>query len=129
MSTVAVDIRKELADAMQGVTANVYSFVPESPIVPFAVIVPDSPYFEIITIGSQINLKVNMTMTVAVAYLSNPASLDNLEKLIIQCLENMPQGFELSLVEKPLITQVGSVNCLTADIRVSGYYTQQEEEE
>lgn len=124
-SSISTDVRGALKTSLSGVTANIYDHVPESPVVPAVVLVPDSPYFEIITIGkSLLRVKLNYTITACVAYLSNPASLDNLEKLVISILGAMPTGFELSTVEKPSITQVGSSNMLVADIRVSTYYEQ-----
>jgi hypothetical protein len=124
-STVQANIRQVLADALAGVTANVYSFVPETIIPPATVIVPDSPYFELETIGnSQVRFKINMTVTACVAYSSNPASLDNLEQLVISILSAIPRGYELSVVERPSVTQVGNTNLLCSDIRVSTYYAQ-----
>lgn len=124
-SSISSDVRGAIKTALGSIAANVYDHVPESPIVPAVVIVPDSPYFEIVTIGkSLLRTKLNYTITACVAYMSNPASLDNLEKLIISILGAMPSGFELSTVEKPSITQVGSSNMLVADIRVSTYYEQ-----
>lgn len=65
-----------------------------------------------------------MTVTACVAYSSNPASLDNLEQLVISILSAIPAGYELSVVERPSVTQVGNTNLLCADIRVSTYYAQ-----
>jgi hypothetical protein len=59
-----------------------------------------------------------------VAYMSNPAALDNLEQLILSVLAVIPDGYTVGPVERPSVTQVGTVNLLVADIRVSTYYTQ-----
>jgi hypothetical protein len=93
--------------------------------VPFVVMVPDSPYFELETLGkSKIRTKINIVISVAVAYNSNPASLDNLEQLVISVLKVIPAGYAVGTVDKPTVTQVGPSNVLVADIRVSTYYTQ-----
>jgi hypothetical protein len=93
--------------------------------VPFVVTVPDSPYLEMETInGSTLHIKINLVISVAVAYNSNPASLDNLEQLVISVLKVIPVGYIVGAVEKPTVTQVGPSNVLVADIRVSTYYTQ-----
>ena len=93
--------------------------------VPFVVTVPDSPYLELETIGkTTLHTKINLVISVAVAYNSNPASLDNLEQLVISVLKVIPVGYTIGSVEKPTVTQVGPSNCLVADIRVSTYYTQ-----
>ena len=75
-STISGDVRGAIKTALASVTANVYDHVPESPIVPAVVIVPDSPYMELELIGkSTTRVKLNYTISAAVAYLSNPASL------------------------------------------------------
>jgi secreted protein with Ig-like and vWFA domain len=69
-------------------------------------------------------LLLNYTITVAVAYNSNPGSLDNLEKLILQILAVIPSGYVVGQIERPTVTSVGASNLLAADINVSTYYTQ-----
>ncbi len=94
--------------------------------VPAVVIVPDSPYMELESIGrSNVRVKLNYTISAAVAYLSNPASLDNLEKLVISILGALSASkYELSTVERPTVTQVGTTNLLVSDIRLSVRYEQ-----
>ena len=118
-STILSQVRQPLATALSTVAGNVYSFVPES------VIPPDSPYLELETINKNtIHTKINMTISVAVAYNSNPASLDNIEQLLMSVLAVIPSGYVVSSVERPTVTQVGASTLLIADVRVSTYYTQ-----
>jgi hypothetical protein len=122
--TILQQVRQPLATALSSVAGNVYAFVPESIIPPAIVCVPDSPYLEFETINkSNIRAKINMTITVAVAYNSNPASLDNIEQLIISVLAVIPGGYIVSSVERPTVTTVGASTLLIADVRVSTYYT------
>ena len=124
-STILSQVRQPLATALSTVAGNVYSFVPESVIPPAVVCVPDSPYLEFETINKNtIHAKINMTISVAVAYNSNPASLDNIEQLLMNVLAVIPSGYEVSSVERPTVTQVGASTLLIADVRVSTYYTQ-----
>jgi len=124
-STILSQVRQPLADALSTVAGNVYSFVPESVIPPAVVCVPDSPYLEFDLINkSVIKAKINMTISVAVAYNSNPASLDNIEQLLMSVLAVIPSGYEVSSVERPTVSQVGASTLLIADIRVSTYYNQ-----
>ena len=123
--TILEQVRTPLATALSSVAGNVYSFVPETVIPPAVVVVPDSPYLEFETISkSNIRAKVNMTITVAVAYNSNPASLDNIEQLVMSILAVIPNGYVVGSVERPTVTQVGASNLLISDINVSTYYTQ-----
>ena len=124
-TTILSSVRQPLADALASVAGNVYSFVPESVIPPAVVVVPDSPYLEFDLINkSVIKCKINMTITVAVAYASNPASLDNIEQLLMSVLAVIPKGYEVSSVDRPTVSQVGASTLLIADIRVSTYYNQ-----
>ena len=126
MPSISEDIRGAIKTALAGVTANVYDTVPEAPIVPAVMVIPDSPYMEIEMIGkAKTRVKLNYTITAAVAYFSNPASLDNLEKLIISILGALSASkYELSTVEQPAVTQVGTTNLLVSDIRLSVRYEQ-----
>ena len=125
-SSISVDVREAIKTALAGVTANIYDTVPESPIVPAVVIVPDSPYMELESIGrANVRVKLNYTITPCVAYFSNAASLDNLEKLTISILGALSASkYELSTVERPSVTQVGTTNLLVSDIRLSVRYEQ-----
>jgi hypothetical protein len=125
MSTSIAEVRQELATALESIGASVYSFVPESIIPPACVIVPDSPYLESTLIGkTAVNVKVNFTITAAVAYNSNPGALDNLEKLVIQILGVMPDGYVVGDVQRPTITNLTTSSILIADLSVSTYYNQ-----
>jgi hypothetical protein len=124
-STILSSVRTPLATALGSVAGNVYSFVPEAVIPPAVVVVPDSPYLELNTINDDtIHAKINFTISVAVAYNSNPASLDNIEQLIMSVLAVIPTGYIVSSVERPTVTTVGASTLLIADVRVSTYYTQ-----
>jgi hypothetical protein len=118
------DTRSALKTALASVTASVYDHVPESVIPPAVVVVPDSPYAELEMISkSTIRTKLNYTLTLCVAYHSNAAALDNLERLWIQVLGAMPTNYVIGVLEKPSVTQVGASELLVADFNVSTYYT------
>ena len=123
-STILSAVRQPLADALAGVTANVFAYVPENVPVPAVVLVPSSPYLEFDTIGnSTFRAKVNFTISCCVTYSSNPASLDNIEQLIESVVLAIPAGYEVGDVQRPSVTTVGASNLLVADIGVSTHYT------
>ena len=125
-TTIATNLRGTLATALSTVVASVYSSVPETVIPPACIVVPDSPYLETMTIGSStVRVKVNLTVTAAVAYNNNAAALDNLEQLIISIMQLIPTGYEVGDVQRPTVMQVGASNLLVADLAISTYYTQQ----
>lgn len=116
--------RAALKTALANATANVYDHVPESIIPPAIVIVAGSPYIEINTIGkTSLNAQLNFSITLIVAYHSNAAALDNLERLYFQVLAALPANYVVGVLEKPVITQVGASEMLTADFNVSTRYT------
>ena len=125
-STIATDVRGAIKTALAGVAANIYDAVPEAPIVPAIVVIPDSPYMELEVLGkSTTRVKLNYTITACVAYFSNAAALDNLEQLIISILGALNASkYELSTVDRPSVTTVGTTNLLVADIRLSVRYEQ-----
>lgn len=123
-STIA-DTRAALATAFSSLAANVYPSVPEAPIPPAIVVVPNSPYMEVELIGkSATKVKLNFAISAIVASNSNAGSLDNLEKLIIGILAALPAGYVVGNVEKPTVLEVGQSPMLVADVNVSTYYTQ-----
>ena len=124
MPSIANDVRGAIKTALSTLPANIYDSVPESPIVPAIVIVPDSPYMELEVLGKvTTRVKLNYTITAAVAYFSNAAALDNLERLWIQVLGALPANYVVGVLEKPSVTQVGASELLVADFNVSTYYT------
>jgi hypothetical protein len=124
-SSISSDVRGALATALGNVVASVYPYVPEAIIPPAVVVVPGSPYMEPNLINkATTKVQLNYRVTAAVAYNSNPGSLDNLEKLVISILAAMPAGWVVGQVETPQIVQVGASNVLSADINVYTYYTQ-----
>ena len=119
------ETRATLANAFSSLAASSYASVPESPIPPAIVVLPDTPYMEVVLIGkTATKVKLNFKITAIVASNSNAASLDNLEKLIIGILAAMPAGYVVGVVEKPTVLEVGQSPMLVADINVSTYYTQ-----
>ena len=125
-TSIKVNVRDVLASALSGVAASVYASVPEAVIPPACIVIPGAPYLESTLIsGSVTKVKINFTVTAAVAYNSNAGALDNLEQLIISILGAMPSGYVVGNVDRPAITSVGASNLLVADLDVSTYYTQQ----
>jgi hypothetical protein len=125
MSASINEVRTDLATALSAIGATVYGWVPEAIIPPACVIIPDSPYLESTLISkSSVSVKINFTISAAVAYNSNPGALDNLETLVIQILGAMPDGYVVGDVQRPTITNVNTSSLLIADISVSTYYNQ-----
>ena len=123
-SSIAVDVRGTLKTAISGVAANTYDAVPEAPIVPFAAVVPNTPYLEANLIGTSTRLKVNLVITIGVAMYSNASALDNIEKLILSILAVIPSGYTVGSVSNPIPMSIGASEILMSEIEVSTQYTQ-----
>jgi len=123
-SSIAVNVRGALKTAIQNVAANTYDSVPEAPIVPFAAVVPSTPYLEANLIGTSTRVKINLVITVGVAMYSNASALDNIEKLIISILAVIPSGYTVGSVSNPVPMTIGASEILMSEIELSTQYTQ-----
>jgi len=123
-SSIAVNIRGALKTAISSVAANTYDAVPEAPIVPFAAVVPNTPYLEANLIGTSTRVKVNLVLTIGVAMYSNAAALDNIEKLILSILAVIPSGYTVGSVSNPVPMTIGASEILMSEIELSTQYTQ-----
>lgn len=124
--TIQSEVRAPLADALAGVTANVYEAPPETLIPPACVIVADSPYMESTLINAAVTkVKLNYVISAVVNYANNAGALDNLEQLVIQIIGAIPSNYSVGVVERPSIINVGTGSFLTSDITVSTQYTQE----
>jgi len=124
-STILSSVRNPLKAAIAGVAANVYDSVPEAPIVPFAAVVPNTPYLQPSLLGKdKVKLRVNFVLTVGVAIYDNQSALDNIEQLVISILAAIPSGYEVGDVSNPIIVAVGASEVLACEIQLSTYYTQ-----
>lgn len=118
-------LRADLADSFIGISANVYSSVPEAVIPPAIVLIPDSPYLVPNLINkSTLKVEVNFIISVAVAYNSNAGALDNLEQLTLEVLAALPNGYEVGNIDRPTVMQVGASNLLVSDISVMTHYAE-----
>lgn len=123
-SSIAVNVRGALKTAIASVAANTYDAVPEAPIVPFAAVVPSTPYLEPNLIGTSTRVKVNLVITIGVAMYSNASALDNIEKLIISILAVIPSGYTVGSVSNPVPMTIGASEILMSEIELSTQYTQ-----
>ena len=124
-STILSSVRTPLKTAISGVAANVFDSVPESPIVPFAAIVPNVPYLQPTLLGKdKVKLRLNFVLTVGVAIYDNQSALDNWEQLVISILAAIPSGYEVGDVSNPIPIEIGASLVLAGEIQLSTYYTQ-----
>lgn len=123
-SSIAVNVRGALKTAIAGVAANTYDSVPEAPIVPFAAVVPNTPYLEANLIGTSTRVKINLVITVGVAMYSNASALDNIEKLVMSILAVIPSGYTVGTVSNPIPMNVGASEILACEIELSTQYSQ-----
>jgi hypothetical protein len=104
------DTREAIKTAISSVAANVYDFVPETPQVPFAAVVPGSPYWEFETIGkTTFRCKLNFLISVGCClfFLTQPVKqFGSLDK--IHC-PGSTKRLRTSVVESPVVNTVGTI--------------------
>jgi len=87
---ISTDVRGAIKTALSTLSANVYDSVPEAPIVPAIVIVPDSPYMELEVLGKvTTRVKLNYTATVVFGAVSAFAHIDSNKE---PCAPDAPQS-------------------------------------
>lgn len=116
MANPVAQLRAELTLAFAGSGVGVFSYPPSTVTPPAIVLVPDEPYVEPIGLGPGTNLRVRYRVTVAVAAIDNPASLDKLETLVTAIYTLAPKGVVVGLTSRPALTQVGPTELLTCEI-------------
>ncbi len=114
------DVRTALAQALaDGGVAGVYTDPPGVVTPPAVIVAPDDPYLEPLTIGKepgQTSVRVRFRLLVAVAQNDTPASLDQLERLVVDVWRALPPGTETSSAGGPSVQQVGPSEMLTTTI-------------
>ena len=124
-SSIAVKVRGTLKTAISSGAINPYDAGPEAPQVPFAAIVPNTPYLEPNLIGTSTRVKINLIITVGVAMYSNNAALDNIEQLVMSILAVIPSGYTVGSVSNPIpMTLASGSDILACEIDISTQYTQ-----
>ncbi len=100
-STIATDVRGALKTALSGISANIYDSVPEAPIVPAIICIPDSPYMELEVLGkSTTRVKLNYTVTATTKLVTAFKTLPSTSNQATYALSNLsrvaqdaPYGF------------------------------------
>lgn len=111
--------RQSLATALEGTGYAVYDTVRENMSVPFLMLKQDEPYIDIVSIGASPRLVANFRLTFGVALQDNTVALANLESLIEETIQALPQGTLIGSVGRVGSTDVGTTKILTADAPIS----------
>lgn len=111
-------VRSDLAEALEGPGWNVYAYPPAVVTPPAVIIVPDEPYLALQGLGRRVQVRVRFRVTCAVAALDNPASLAQLERLLVGVYQRVPAGASSDTASRPSMTSVGPSDLLTSDLTV-----------
>lgn len=112
------EARDALATDLAGVGYIVYRAPLENGQVPCLVLVPDSPYVAIKTIGH--SLKLSFMLTLCVTLRDNEAALRNLEDLMEKTLAVLytRKGTSIGQFSKPSTTKMGPSDVLATNIQI-----------
>ena len=115
--TITAD-REALAEDLAGLGYIVYRSPKENMTAPCLVLVPDSPYVQIKTVGRR--LQLGFMLTLCVPLNDNEAALRNLEDLIEKTLTVLyaRPGTFIGQFSKPSTTQIGPSDALTTNIQI-----------
>lgn len=112
-------LRSDLADELAAAGRVVYSFPREQITPPALVLVPSSPYLVPVGIGglnNRINVRFDLTAIVAAA--DNQAALANLETLMLDVFDVLPEGASVDTWTQPTVITIGSNEMLTSQITI-----------
>lgn len=112
-------VRSNLMDSFNAISCAVYDYAPEAVIPPAAIVFPANPYLEVMTIGSNARVMVNLNVVACVAMNNNQAALNNLEDLVSSMIKALPTGYVVRDVSDFQKTQVGPSDLLTATMVVA----------
>lgn len=115
------DARAAIADALADTTANVYAYPPAVVMPPAILMVPGDTYVEPVTIGANgIRARQRLQLTLAVAPIDNPATLDGIENLMGEVLLALPTSIAYEGgFSRPVMSQVGPSDLLTSDLTIT----------
>lgn len=112
--------RNALAAALKTSGYSVYAFPSETMIAPAVVIVPGSPYVNIV---NSVTATANFQITLMVINNDNQAALANLEKMIETVYSKLPDWVSLGDFSQPTNAEVGSTEYLTSDLVITQLIT------
>ena len=115
-----VSLRNALASSLSAAGRVVYSFPREQITPPALVLVPASPYLQPASIGgagNRINVRFELTAIVGAA--DNQAALANIEALMLDTFDELPQGTAIiNGWSQPQIQEVSGQQMLTSSLTI-----------
>lgn len=114
--------RTDLAKALKASGYSVYAYPSETMIAPAVVIVPGSPYVNIL---NAVTATVNFQVTLMVVNNDNQAALVNLEKMIETVYKKLPDWVSVGDFTQPTNVEVGSTEYLTSDLVITQLITKE----
>lgn len=117
------DIRTTLATSLEAAGRVVYAYPKEQIVGPSLVVVPGSPYIEVLSAGGGAftGLTVRFSVTACVDSADNQAALVNLENLMMDVLAALPGDMNARSWASPQILEVSGKSMLTSELQVECY--------
>jgi hypothetical protein len=115
-----VSLRDSLASSLSAAGRVVYAFPREQITPPAIVLVPASPYITPVAIGGLSNrLNVRFALTVVVGAADNQAALANIETLMLDVYDLLPNGTGIiNGFSQPQIEEVTGQQMLTSSLTI-----------
>ena len=120
MTALTTEARQMIASSLTNLGFKVYSTVPPTPVPNSVVITPDSPWIRMERIGSRLNYECSWRVILIVDPRSNEQAQLAAEDNIDLILGNVPDGFSVTFVGAPQITDLGGQgSVLATEITIS----------
>lgn len=116
------DVRATIATALADAgVSGVYTDPPGQITPPCVIVAPDDPYLEPLTIGpiGESSVSVRFTLVACVRASDGPASLDALERLVVDLWRALPDGTEVGAATQPALEAVDSLSVLTSTVPIA----------
>jgi len=112
-------LRSSIATALGAAGRVVYAYPNTNFTPPCLVLVPSSPYIEPKAIGGAGNrLHVNYDITAIVSAADNQAALANMEGLMLDVLNALPDGTSCGTWSQPVPNEVAGQTLLTSQLQI-----------
>lgn len=108
MTSTATEARRDIAAALTTAGITAFPSTPSTMPLPCVVLVPDSTYLELVSVGGALTYRLGMRAQINAPALSTDAALETIEQLIDDTIAALPSGVTASTVSAPRLDSLGT---------------------
>ena len=128
MTGTATSGRADIAAALTAAGLTAFASTPSTMPLPCVVLTPDSPYLELVSIGSALTYRIGIKAQINAPALDNAAALEVVETLADSVIEALPSGVTASTLSAPRLDSLGQGqgSIYTADLTLTALITKEQ---